>query len=63
MTTIQEKLDMHDINQGMDKELIIQFTASAFVGTVECWILNQMPHSLEFMAEQVWKLFKRYNIA
>ncbi|RQW10681.1 TetR family transcriptional regulator [Paenibacillus rhizophilus] len=61
--TIQEKLDMQGINQGMDKELIVDFTASAFVGTVEHWIRNQMPHSPQFMAEQVWKLFERNNIS
>lgn len=60
--TIQQKLDMQGINQGMDKELIAQFTAAAFVGTVEWWILNHMPHSPQFMAEQVWKLFERHNV-
>ncbi|MBP3040361.1 TetR/AcrR family transcriptional regulator [Bacillaceae bacterium Marseille-Q3522] len=59
--TIQKKLDMQGINQKMDKELITQFTASAFVGTVEWWIRNNMPHPPQFMAEQVWKLFERNN--
>ncbi|QWU17004.1 transcriptional regulator, TetR family [Paenibacillus sophorae] len=63
ITTIQEKLDMQGINQGMDQELIVDFTASAFVGTVEHWIMKQMPHSPQFMAEQVWKLFERNNIS
>ncbi|ALC83428.1 MULTISPECIES: TetR/AcrR family transcriptional regulator [Bacillus] len=61
-TTIQEKLDMQGINQGMDNELITQYTASAFVGTVEWWILNHMPRSPQFMAEHTWKLFERNNI-
>ncbi len=61
-SSIQEKIDMQGINQGMDKELIIQFTATAFVGTLEWWIMNQMPHPPEYMADQVWTLFERNNI-
>jgi AcrR family transcriptional regulator len=60
--TIQKQIDMQGINQSMDQELIINFTASAFVGTVEWWILNQMPHSPQAMAEQLVELFKRNNI-
>ncbi|WP_051254095.1 TetR-like C-terminal domain-containing protein [Paenibacillus alginolyticus] len=59
---IQKQIDMQGINQNMDKELIINYTASAFVGTVEWWILNQMPHSPQTMAEQLADLFKRNNI-
>ncbi|WP_245987355.1 TetR-like C-terminal domain-containing protein [Cohnella lupini] len=36
--------------------------ASAFVGTVEWWVLNEMPHSPQAMAEQQAELFKRNNI-
>lgn len=61
-STIQEKIDMQGINQDMDKEVIIQFTSTAFIGTLEWWIMNRMPHSPEYMAEQVWKLFERNNI-
>jgi hypothetical protein len=60
--SITEKINMQDINQEMDKELITHFMVSAFVGTVEWWILNKMPRSPQFMAEQVWKLFERNNI-
>lgn len=62
ISSIQEKIDMQGINQGVDKELIEQFTATAFVGTLEWWIMNHMPHSAKYMAEQVWTLFKRNNI-
>ncbi|RTR27402.1 TetR/AcrR family transcriptional regulator [Robertmurraya yapensis] len=61
-SSIQEKIDMQGINQGMDKEIIIEFTATAFVGTLEWWIINQKPHPPEYMADQVWTLFKRNNI-
>lgn len=57
--TIQKQIDMQGINQSFDQEMIINFMASAFVGTVEWWILNQMPHSTQAMAEQQAELFKR----
>lgn len=59
---IKENLDIQDFNQEMDKELMVQFMTSAFVGTVEWWILNKMPLSPQIMAEQVWKLFERNHI-
>jgi AcrR family transcriptional regulator len=62
MATIQKQMDMQGINQGMDKELMTQFSASAFVGTVEWWIRNEMPHSPQFMAEQLFSLFARNQI-
>jgi hypothetical protein len=62
MATIQKQMDMQGINQGMDKELMTQFSASAFVGTMEWWIRNEMPHSPEFMAEQLFSLFARNQI-
>lgn len=61
-STVDQKIKMNDINQEMDKELIAQFMASAFVGTVEWWILNKMPHPPQFMAEQLWRLFERNDI-
>ncbi|QGQ97304.1 TetR/AcrR family transcriptional regulator [Paenibacillus psychroresistens] len=58
----KEKIDEQGINQDIDKELIIQFMSSAFVGIVEWWILKNMPHSPQSMAEQVWRLFERNDI-
>ncbi|WP_268795939.1 TetR-like C-terminal domain-containing protein [Paenibacillus sp. Root444D2] len=59
---VKEKIDRQEITQGLDKELITRFMASAFVGTVEWWILNNMPHSPQIMAEQVWRLFEKNDI-
>ncbi|KHL96889.1 hypothetical protein QW71_04505 [Paenibacillus sp. IHB B 3415] len=53
------KLEMEkSVPEGMDKQLIAHFMASAFVGTVEWWIQNRMPHSPEEMAQQVRSLFE-----
>lgn len=62
MSTIQKQLDLRGINEGMDAELITHFTASAFVGSMEWWIRNGMPHSPQYMAEQLMSLFVRTQI-
>ncbi|UFT99559.1 TetR/AcrR family transcriptional regulator [Radiobacillus kanasensis] len=56
---MQKKIQMQGINQNIDKELIVQFMTTAFVGTVESWILNNMPQPPQWMAEQIWTLFER----
>lgn len=61
-SAIQKKIHMQGINQNMDKGLIVQFMSSAFVETVENWILNHMPLSPQLMAEQMWTLFERNGI-
>lgn len=53
------KLEMEkSVPEGMDEQLIAHFMASAFVGTVEWWIQNRMPHPPEEMAQQVRSLFE-----
>ncbi|MDM5227305.1 TetR/AcrR family transcriptional regulator [Cytobacillus sp. NJ13] len=59
---IQDKIDMDGVNQNMDKTLIVDFMALAFVGTVENWIINGMPQPPQLMAEQMWVLLKRNGI-
>jgi hypothetical protein len=36
---------------------------SAFVGVVEWWIKNNMPHAPQFMAQQVWNIFEKKPIS
>lgn len=59
---VKAKLDMQDPHPGIDNELNAQFVASAFIGIVEWWIRHKMPHSPEYMAEQLWRLFERNDI-
>lgn len=61
-TLIQKQIDMGRVNRGMDAEVALQFTASAFVGTVEWWIVNRMPHPPAYMAEQAMRLLERHDI-
>ncbi|MEK8133060.1 TetR/AcrR family transcriptional regulator [Paenibacillus filicis] len=57
-----DDLDKQNPQRGIDKELNTQFMASAFLGIVEWWIRHRMPHSPEFMADQVRKLFEKNEV-
>ncbi|WP_081758623.1 TetR/AcrR family transcriptional regulator [Paenibacillus graminis] len=60
---IKEELDSQKADTLINHELNAQFMASAFVGIVEYWIRNNMPHPPQYMAEQVWRLFERNEIS
>ncbi|MCM3628317.1 TetR/AcrR family transcriptional regulator [Paenibacillus glycanilyticus] len=53
---------MESTDENIDKELKAQFLASAFIGVVEWWIRRQMPHSIQFMADQVRNLFEKNHV-
>lgn len=60
---ITERLKTGEINQGDNKEVVVQYMASAFVGVVEWWIKNNMPLSPQIMAQQLWDIFdKNYSL-
>ncbi|WP_019910949.1 TetR/AcrR family transcriptional regulator [Paenibacillus sp. HW567] len=61
-THIKIHINMDGDNQNYSKEFITQFMASAFVGVIEWWILNNMPQSPEDVAEQLWGLLKRNQV-
>ncbi|USL27466.1 TetR/AcrR family transcriptional regulator [Priestia megaterium] len=46
-------------NQGLDEDVILQFFASAMVGSVEWWFKNGMSLSAQAMAEQTGALLDR----
>lgn len=60
--SLMDKMEGPDNEHVIDNELNAQFMASAFIGIVEWWIRHQMPHSRDFMADQVRKLFKKNQI-
>jgi AcrR family transcriptional regulator len=47
------------INQGLNKDLIVRFVASAYVGVVEWWFTNEKPISHQELAEQLGTLLER----
>jgi AcrR family transcriptional regulator len=59
---IRMHINMEDDNKPYNKEFITHFMASAFVGTIEWWIVNQMPQSPDEMSDQLWGLLKRNQV-
>jgi hypothetical protein len=47
------------INQGLNKEVIVRFVASAYVGLVEWWFTNEKPITHQDLAEQLGTLLER----
>ena len=62
MQGMNERMKTGDINQEENNEIVIQFMASAFVGVVEWWIKNNMPHSPQYMAQHLWDIFEKQQI-
>lgn len=62
ITGINEQLNMKAINQSLSRDVLGQFMASAFIGVLEWWIINKMPHPPQAMAEQMRTLFERNQI-
>lgn len=60
---IEEFQDEVDVtkgkNQGLNEEIILQFIVTSYVGIVEWWFKNGMPHPPHVMAEQVGILLER----
>ncbi|MCW3790064.1 TetR/AcrR family transcriptional regulator [Paenibacillus sp. LS1] len=61
-THIRININMDGDNSHYNQEFITQFMASAFVGIIEWWIMNDMPQSSEDVAEQLWGLLKRNQV-
>lgn len=57
-----DKIEQMETKPDIDKEINAQFMASAFIGIVEWWIRHEMPHSSEYMAIQVKKLFEKNEV-
>ncbi|SDW02873.1 TetR/AcrR family transcriptional regulator [Paenibacillus sp. CF384] len=62
VVNLMDKMEQPDNPPVVDKELKAQFLASAFIGIVEWWIRQRMPHSSQFMAEQVKHLFEKNQV-
>lgn len=46
-------------NEGLDKDLVVQFVASSYVGVVEWWFTNERPVTHQVLAEQLGSLLDR----
>ncbi|WP_458464016.1 TetR/AcrR family transcriptional regulator [Paenibacillus sp.] len=55
---VEEQMDACGIQEGMKKEITIQFLASAAVGLLEWWIMNSMPYPAEEIVDQLISLLE-----
>lgn len=46
-------------NEGLNKDLVVQFVASSYVGVVEWWFTNERPVTHQVLAEQLGALLER----
>lgn len=60
---LSEQIDMCGLNRGMNKEMLIQFLASAVVGVMEWWITHSMPYPAKEMIEDILALMERNQMA
>lgn len=60
---LEEFMDEVDVtqgsNQGLNKDLIVRFVASAYVGVIEWWFENERPIPHQALAEQLGSLLER----
>ncbi|WNS43452.1 TetR/AcrR family transcriptional regulator [Paenibacillus sp. MMS20-IR301] len=53
------QIEMDGLNRGMNKELLLQFLASAVVGVMEWWITHSMPYPAKDMIADILNLMER----
>lgn len=60
--SLDKQIDMSGINRDMNKEILVQFLASAAVGVLEWWIAHSMPYPATDMVEHLWLLLERFQM-
>jgi AcrR family transcriptional regulator len=62
LQSLGKQIDMSGINSNINKEILIQFLASAAVGLLEWWITHSMPFPATDMVEQFWLLLEHVQL-
>ena len=57
--SLSKQFDSIYLDPDLNKEITVQFLASAAAGLLEWWITNSMPYPASVMAEQLWSLLER----
>ena len=63
VSNLNEQIDRNNITLDLNKEVSVQFLASAISGIVEWWITSSMPYPAAEMADQLWLLFEQMRVA
>jgi AcrR family transcriptional regulator len=60
--SLREQIDISGMNQNMNKEVLVQFLASAAVGVIEWWITHSMPYPAKDMVDQFLLMLEHFQI-
>lgn len=60
MRGAEEQINLYGLPAGMNREITVQFLASAITGLVEWWIVNSMPYPAEELVIQLMMLLKQH---
>lgn len=58
LKSLDKQIDISGINNGVNKEILVQFLASGVVGLLEWWITHAMPYPAADMVEQFSRLLE-----
>ncbi len=58
----EEQIDKIGMSQELNKEVLVQYVASATVGVMEWWITHSMPFAPKDMVEQLWLLLEQIQL-
>lgn len=61
--SLRNQFDHIAVGPNFNKEITVQFLASAIISSFEWWITNSMPYPASVMAEQIWALLDRTMIS
>ncbi|AIQ58666.1 TetR/AcrR family transcriptional regulator [Paenibacillus borealis] len=61
--SLSRQFDLIASGPNFNKEITVQFLASAVISSFEWWISNSMPYPASVMAEQIWALLDRTMIS
>lgn len=59
---VEEQIDACGIHKGINREITVQFLASAATGLLEWWIMNSMPYPAEQIVEELMSLLELHLI-
>ncbi|MGC5776359.1 TetR/AcrR family transcriptional regulator [Paenibacillus pabuli] len=59
---VEEQVDACGIHKGINREITVQFLASAAAGLMEWWIMNSMPYPAEEIVEELMSLLELHLV-
>lgn len=60
--SLNKQFDIIAFDPSINKDIAVQFLASAIVSSLEWWFTNSKPYPATVMAEQIWMLLTRFRV-